>query len=134
MDWRFLKTNDERLQDTLAYIGANLSTTNANEVATDVQALSPAQQKNLGGAISLGATGTKDERTANREARRAKRALMLVTSLYPSDANKKRLEMQRTPPRLFGRLSRWTSGERAARDIVAGRVPRIRGRRNPRAI
>jgi hypothetical protein len=96
MDWRFLKTKDERLQDTLAYVGSKLSDADANDVAGELGALSPQQQQALGGVISLGFTGTtKDERTANREARRAKRAIMMVTSLYINDLGYRNQEMTR---------------------------------------
>lgn len=95
MQFRFLKTKDERLQDTLAYINAKLSVTDANEVANKVGLLSQTQQTSLGGTLSLGATGSSDSRTANREGRRAKRALMLVTSLYLNDLGKRKLELNR---------------------------------------
>ena len=79
---RFLKSKDERLNDTLDYIQIKLSAVDAQEVEDKVQALSANQQSNIGSFISLGATGSSTERTTNREARRAKRALMLVTKLF----------------------------------------------------
>jgi len=95
MSWRFLKTKDERLQDTIAYIGAKLPQVDADEVANKVQNLSGPQQTTLGGKLSLGATGTSAQRTTNREPRRAKRALMLVTSLFLQDQAHRMQEISR---------------------------------------
>lgn len=79
---RFLKSKNERLTDTLDYIQAKLSEVDSQEVEAKMQPLSEAQQSQLGAFLSLGATGTSTNRTANREVRRAKRALMLVTKLF----------------------------------------------------
>jgi hypothetical protein len=95
MDFRFMKTKDERMADTLAYAQAKLSATDSADLAGKVNALAVPQQTTLAAALSLGATGTSADRTANREARRAKRTLMLASSVYINDANLRRNELAR---------------------------------------
>jgi hypothetical protein len=90
-----MKTKDERVDDTLDYVAAHLSDHDSDELATLVAQLPQARLSQIGSALSLGATGTKDDRTANREARRAKRALMLATSVFIEDVAYRQQEMDR---------------------------------------
>lgn len=138
MSWRFLKTKDERLQDTIAYIGAKLPQVDADEVAAKVQNLPPNQQTQLGGQLSLGATGSSAQRTINREPRRAKRALMLVTSLFLENQNYRNEELRRvkrlpegSEADLLAELKSWFTVAGATGAAVAqqaetniGRMPR----------
>lgn len=94
-EFRFLKTKDERVADTLSYAQANLSAADWQEMVDGVNALSANDLKTLGSALSLGATGSSDDRTTNREARRAKRALMMATSLFLENPAYLTIEMAR---------------------------------------
>ena len=92
---RWLKTANERLDEALLYIFQNLSAANSAEVMQSTIALTSAQQKALGESLSLGSTGSSRQRTIERKERNAKRALLLVTTLFLENIAYRRAELER---------------------------------------
>lgn len=80
---RWAKSDQERIDDTLAYIKSKLELVDYNEVNSKVNTMNDSQKKALSSAISIGSSGTKSsERETNRENRRAKRAVLMATKLF----------------------------------------------------
>ena len=111
---RWMKTNDERLQDVLGYIAEKLTAANATEISNIINIKTQAQQKTLGGLLSLGATGTATQRTQDRQERRAKRALLLMANLFINNLVHRQGEIARikalpenSEANLLSELSSW---------------------------
>ncbi len=126
-EFRFMKTADERLADTIAYIKAHITGVQFQEFSTKLGKLSAAQETALAKELSLGSSGTtSDDRTANRQARRAKRALMLLAHLYIEGANLRATEKARikvlaeaNEPLLLAEVLSWFSDPTIDGDDVA---------------